>query len=63
MTSSRLNDADYADNTMAMTAIDLSNSTSLSENIILRNVLQKDVGEFKAQSQGLSVAQLCAQKH
>lgn len=61
MTSSRLKEADSSDNKMAMMAIDLSNSTYLSDNIQLQNVLQIDRGELHAKSHGLSIAQLRAQ--
>ena len=47
---------------MAMTAIDLSNSTYLSDKTELRNVLQKNIGELKTKSNSLSVAQLRQQK-
>ena len=62
MTSSRLVDVDTADDAMAMTAIDLSNSTALTENIELRNALQLNIGELDTKSNGLSVAQLREQK-
>lgn len=62
MTSSRLCDVDTTDDAMAMTAIDLSNSTTLTENIELRNALQLNIGELDTESNGLSVAQLHEQK-
>ena len=49
-------DVKDADEAMAMTAIDLSNSNSLSQNVNLRNTLQKNIGPLKTTSNGLSVA-------
>ena len=56
MTSSHIYNVDNANNTMAMTDIDLSNSTSLSDNTGLRDILQKNIGELNTKSNGLSVA-------
>ena len=61
-TSSRIYDVDNADDTMAMTAIDLSNSTYLSDKTELRNVLQKNIGELKSKYIGLSMVQLRQKK-
>ena len=47
---------------MALTAIDISQSISLSDNTNLRNTLQKDIGALKTTSHGKSVAQLRAAK-
>lgn len=55
-------DIEDADEAMALTAIDLTSSNSLSQNINLRNTLQKSIGPLKASSNGLSVAQLRASK-
>jgi len=47
---------------MALTAIDLSQSTTLSENTTLRNLLQKDIGPLQTSSDGRSAAQIRAAK-
>ena len=58
----QLIDVEDADEAMALTAIDLTSSNSLSQNINLRNTLQKSIGPLKTSSNGLSVAQLRAAK-
>ena len=58
MTSDRLNKVENTDDAMALSAIDLSNSVSLTENVSLRNNLQKNIGELTTTSNKLSVAQL-----
>ena len=58
MTSSCIYDVDNTDDAMAMTAINLYNSTSLSDNIELQSILQKNIGELKTKSNVFSVAQL-----
>ena len=55
-------DVEDADEAMALTAIDLTSSNSLSQNINLRNTLQKSIGPLKTSSNSLSVAQLRASK-
>ena len=62
MTSDRLSKVDNIDDAMAMTAGDLSSSNVLSQNVTLRNTLQKSVGALKSTSNGFSAAQLRNQK-
>ena len=62
LTKDKLYEIDDPEEAMALTAIDLSQSISLSENTTLRNVLQKDIGPLKTSSDGRSAAQLRAAK-
>ena len=62
MASDRAEEVGVVDDAMALTAIDLSQSSTLSANVQLRNTLQTEVGELTTQSKGYSVAQLRAQR-
>ena len=58
MTRDKLQDVENTDKAIALTAIDLSNSSSLSQNVKLRSILQENIGTLKTSSNGTSVAQL-----
>ena len=59
LTEDKIYDGHDAEEAMALTAIDISKSVTLSENTNLRNVLQKDVGPLSdCASDGRSVAQI-----
>ena len=62
LTKDKLYEMNDPEEAMALTAIDLSQSITLSENTTLRNVLQKDIGPLKTSSDGRSAAQLRAAK-
>lgn len=62
MTCDCLSDVSLADDVMVSTAVDISHSSSLSENVQSRNVLPTKICELRTQSTGLSIAQLCEQK-
>ena len=48
LTQSKIYDGHGVEESMTLTAIDLSKSVTLSENTTLRNVLQKDIGPLQA---------------
>ena len=58
LTQSKIYEGNDAEEAMALTAVDLSKSVSLSENTTLRNVLQKDIGPLQASADGRSAAQI-----
>jgi len=62
MIRDKLQDVENTDEAMALTAIDLSNSNLLSQNVKLRNTLQENIGPLKTSSNGINVAQLHASK-
>ena len=62
LTKDKLYEIDDPVEAMALTAIDLSQSTTFPENTTLCNVLQKDIGPLQTSSDGRSVAQLRATK-
>ena len=56
MTGDRYNEVKNMDDALAITASDLSNSKTLSNNIELRNTMQKKVGPLQYSSNGMSAA-------
>ena len=62
LTSERFLDVEDVDKIMALTAINLSNSNTLSQNVALRNNLQENIGTLKPSLNGISVAQLISYK-
>ena len=62
-TSEILLDVEDADKVMALTAIDLSNLNTLSQNVALRNSLQENIGTLKPSSNSISVAQWISKKN
>ena len=62
MAKDRFKDGGNMDEVLAMTSNDLSSSTTLSENISLRNHVQKEVGVLQDVLEGKSASQLRRQK-
>jgi len=62
LTKEKLYEVGDPEEAMALTAIDLSRSTTLSENTTLRNELQKDIGPLQTSADGRSAAQIRAAK-
>ena len=62
MTSERLEEVKDSGEDMALPAIDLFSSNTLSQDVVLHNLLQAYIGELNIRSMGLSIAQICAQK-
>ena len=62
MTGDRCNKVKNMDDALAITASDLSNSKTISNNIELRNTMQIKTGPLQHSSNGMSAAQLRKQK-